>query len=124
MTNEALSRRERQIMDILFRMKEASAEEIREAMEDAPSNASVRTLLRILAEKQHIQYRTVGNKYLYSPATPTNEAGKSALKRVLNTFFGGSATQAVATMLSRKEISEQELDELQTMINKAREEGR
>ncbi|MBN8587168.1 MAG: BlaI/MecI/CopY family transcriptional regulator [Rhodothermia bacterium] len=124
MTNEALSRRERQIMDILFRMQEATAEEIREAMEDAPSNASVRTLLRIMTEKRHIQYRMEGNKYRYSPATPTQEAGQSALKRVLNTFFGGSATQAVATMLSQKEISASELDELQTMINKAREEGR
>lgn len=124
MSKETLSRRERQIMDILFRLQEASAEDIREQMEDAPSNASVRTLLRILADKGQVQFRQDGNKYLYAPATSQQEAGQSALKRVLNTFFGGSATQAVATMLSRKEISAEDLDDLQAMIEKAKAQGR
>lgn len=123
MASQRLSKREQQIMEVIFRLEEASAEEIREAMEDAPSNASVRTLLRILVEKGQLQFRQEGLRYVYQAAVSPQEARTSALRRVLDTFFGGSPSRAVATMLSDREITEDELELLQDMIEKARIQG-
>jgi predicted transcriptional regulator len=120
-----LSKREREIMDILYRLETASAEEIRREMDDELSNATVRTLLRILAEKKQVGFRQEGAKYLYFPAISSREASQSALMRMVDTFFSGSPTRAVAAMLSmtKNEISIQELDELSALIEKAKRES-
>lgn len=123
--NVKLSKREREIMDILYRLETASAEEIRREMDDELSNATVRTLLRILAEKKQVGFRQEGAKYLYFPAISSREASQSALMRMVDTFFSGSPTRAVAAMLSmtKNEISIQELDELSALIEKAKRES-
>ena len=123
--NVKLSKREREIMDILYRLETASAEDIRREMDDELSNATVRTLLRILADKKQVGFRQEGAKYLYFPAMSPREASQSALMRMVDTFFSGSPTRAVAAMLSmtKNEISIQELDELSALIEKAKRES-
>ena len=96
---ERLSRRERQIMDIIYAKGEASAVDVLDAMPDAPSKTAVRTLMRILEEKGHLVHRQEGLKYLYHPTRPRGRAGRSAFRRVLETFFEGSLEKAVAAHL-------------------------
>ena len=121
MASENLSRRERQIMDVLFQMSEASAGDVHEALEDAPSYSAVRTLLRILEEKGLITHREEGRKYIYRPLGSSKSAGKGALKRVLNVFFGGSLESALAAHLgdSRNRLSSEEIDRLRKIIDEA-----
>jgi BlaI family transcriptional regulator, penicillinase repressor len=123
---EHLSRRERQIMDALYKRRRATAAEIREDMPDAPSYSAVRTLLRILEEKGFIEHGEDGPRYVYEPTAPLRTARRAAAKRLLDTFFEGSVPQAVATLLdvSAANLSEAELNELETRIEKARKEGR
>jgi BlaI family transcriptional regulator, penicillinase repressor len=120
-----LSRRERQIMDVLYRRQRASVAEIRGALPDAPSYSAVRALLRILEEKGHIRHEAQDLRYVYFPAAPRGRAARKALRHVLDTFFEGSAAQAVATLLdpSTGHISEEELDRISTLIAKARKGG-
>jgi BlaI family transcriptional regulator, penicillinase repressor len=121
-----LSRRERQIMAILFQRGKASANEVLESMEDAPSNSAVRTMLRILEEKGHVKRRAEGLKYVYSPAAPKEKARRSAVKHVLDTYFSGSPEQIVAALLdvSSSKLTREELDRMAQMIEKAKKEGR
>ena len=115
------SRRERQILDILFELNEASATQIRGAMSDAPSDATVRTILRILGEKGAVTYRREGKKFVYRPKTRKANAGKSALKRVLNVFYDGSLKNALAAHLSdpKTKLDQETIENLKELIEEA-----
>ncbi len=117
-----LSRRERQIMDVLFQSGQATAAEIRQGMPNAPSDSAVRTQLRILVEKGHIRHEQDGPRYLYRPTLEKEQAKKSALKRLVKTFFNGSAEDAMAALLdgSAPHLSEAELDRMAGLIQQAR----
>ena len=121
-----LSRRERQIMDILYQRGKASASEVREAMEDAPSYSAVRAMLRVLEEKGHIKHQEEGLKYVYVPVVAREKAKRSAVKHVLDTFFAGSPEQIVAALLdvSSSRLTPGELDRMAELIEKARREGK
>ncbi len=121
-----LSRRERQIMDVLHEKEAAAAVEIRAALPDPPSYSSVRALLRILEDKGHIKHRQDGARYVYLPCVSRETASKSALKRLVATFFQGSATQAMAALLEAHDtkLSDTELNQLQQLIKQAKKEGR
>jgi predicted transcriptional regulator len=115
------SRRERQILDILFELNEASATQIRTAMNDAPSDATVRTILRILEEKGAVTHRRDGKKFVYRPKVKKTNAGKSALKRVLNVFYDGSLKDALAAHLSdpKTKLDEETIENLKHLIEVA-----
>lgn len=119
----ALTRRERQIMDILFATGQASAQEIQDQLDGSPSYSTVRTLLRILEGKGVIRHKEEGLRYIYEPVVGREVARRSALKRVLHTFFDGSARNAVAALLDPKafRVSREELDEISRLVEKARE---
>jgi BlaI family penicillinase repressor len=121
-----LSRRERQIMDILYRSGKASASEVREAMPDAPGYSAVRAMLRILEEKGHVKHQAEGLKYVYVPTVAQDKAKRSAVKHVLDTFFSGSAEQIVAALLdvSATRLTRDELDRMSELIEKAKREGK
>lgn len=121
-----LSRRERQIMDILYRRGKASASEVREAMADAPSYSAVRAMLRVLEEKGHVKHQAEGLKYVYVPTVAQDKAKRSAVKHVLDTFFSGSAEQIVAALLdvSATRLTRDELDRMSELIEKAKREGK
>lgn len=121
-----LSRRERQIMDILLARGQATAAEVMDALPDAPSYSAVRALLRLMEEKGHLRHEMDGVKYVYLPTLAREKARKSALKQMLNTFFDNSTEQAVAALLdlSKAKLSQAELDRLSQMIEEARKEGR
>ena len=121
-----LSRRERQIMDVLYRLGRATVSEILAAIPDPPSYSAVRAMLRILEEKQHITHEEKDLRYVYLPVVSREKARRSALRHMLDTFFDGSPEQAVATLLdvSARNLSEEELDRLAALIQKAKEEGR
>ncbi len=121
-----LSRRERQIMEILYPRGKASASEIREAMDDAPSYSAVRAVLRVLEEKGHVKHQAEELKYVYIPTVNRDKAKRSAVKHVLETFFDGSPKQIVAALLdvSTERLTREELDQMAEMIEKARREGK
>jgi BlaI family transcriptional regulator, penicillinase repressor len=117
-----LSRRESQIMDIVFQMGEATATEIRERLPDPPSNSAVRVLLSILEEKGHLTHRREGKRFVYAPTLVPEKARRSALAHLLKTFFAGSVPQVVATLLSNAEITGDDLDKLAQLIEQAKKE--
>jgi predicted transcriptional regulator len=121
-----LSRRERQIMEILYQRGKASASEIREAMEDAPSYSAVRAVLRVLEEKGHVKHQAEELKYVYLPTVNRDKAKRSAVKHLLETFFNDSPKQIVAALLdvSSPRLTREELDQMAEMIDKARREGK
>lgn len=120
-----LSRRERQIMDVIYRLQEASAKEVMDNMEDPPSYSSVRTLLRKLVEKGHVNHKESGLKYVYFPVVESKVASRSALSNIVKTFFGDSPALAVNSLLdmSIDKISDEELKALEQLI-KARKKSR
>ena len=120
----SLSRRERQIMDILFRLERAGASEVRAELPDPPSYSAVRTMLRRLEEKGHVTHEQDGQRYVYRPAVDAEAARDSAFERVVRTFFEGSAGKTVAALLDRSasELTDDELDRLAAMIDRMREE--
>ena len=120
-----LSTRERQIMDILYRFGQASAVEVQANMPDPPSYSAVRATLRILEDKGHVQHQQDGPRYLFRPAVARDKAKRSAVKHLIRTFFDGSTEQAVATLLddSSSKMSQDELDRLAKLIEKARSKG-
>ncbi|HEY3838730.1 MAG TPA: BlaI/MecI/CopY family transcriptional regulator [Bryobacteraceae bacterium] len=122
----AISRRERQIMDILYARGRASATEIQEALPDEPSNSTVRTILRVLERKGLVRHVEEGLRYLFLPTVPRSTARRSALQRVMRTFFDGSAKEAVAAFLDPGafSLSREDLDELSAMLDKARKEAK
>ena len=121
-----LSRRERQIMDVLYESREASAQQVMERLPDAPGYSSVRTLLRKLEEKGHITHREEALKYIYFPLVNSQEASVGAMRRLVRTFFGGSSGKAVNALLglSVDELNTAELDALEQKIREARKSGR
>jgi predicted transcriptional regulator len=121
-----LSRRERQIMDIVYREGRVSAADVLRHLPDPPSYSAVRAMLRVLEQKGHLRHEMDGNKYVYLPTLSRAKARRSALENVLRTFFDGSADKAVAAMLdlSRDQLTEEDLDRLAQLIERAREEGR
>ena len=123
---DPFSRREREIMDIIFKAGEATAGEVHEKMPDPPSYSAVRAMLRILENKGHLRHELDGNRYLYKPTTNPARARNSALKHLLSTFFEGSAAKVVSTLLTehRSSLSEEDLDDLSSLIERARKEGR
>jgi len=117
-----LSRRERQIMDIVYARGKASAIEVLHEMQDPPTRTAVRTMLRILEEKGHLKHGKKGREFIYQPIKPRSRAGRSALRRVLETFYNGSLEKAVAAHLSdpTSEPSADELKRLNALIRDAR----
>jgi BlaI family penicillinase repressor len=122
----SLSRRERQIMEVLYRDRQATASEVLAALPDPPGYSAVRAMLRVLENKGHVRHVADGNRYVYLPTLPRDRAGRPALASVLETFFDGSTEKAVAALLdlSRQDLSEQELDRMSQLIEQARLEGR
>lgn len=119
-----LSRRERQIMEIIYQRGKASAAEVREAMDDAPGYSAVRAMLRVLEEKGHVKHQAEGLKYVFVPTVGRDKAKRSAVKHILDTFFNGSPEQIVAALLdvSSTRLTREELDRMSEMIEKARKE--
>ena len=124
MTNDPLSRRERQILDILYAKGTATAAEVQEALPDPPSYSAVRALLRVLEEKGHARHESQGTRYVYLPMVPRERARNSALSRIIKTFFDGSAAQAAAALVDSGSLSDDELAKLSSLIERARKEGR
>jgi predicted transcriptional regulator len=117
-----LSRRERQIMDVIYAAGEATAAAVLAALPDPPGYSAVRALLRILEEKGHLRHRSLGGKYIFIPNRPRDRAGKSALRRVLRTFFDNSASKAVAALMDVADtaLSDAELAELAQLVERAK----
>ena len=121
-----LSRRERQIMEILYQRGKGSASEVRESMEDAPGYSAVRAMLRVLEDKGHVKHEPDGLKYVYVPMVTREKAKRSALKHLLDTFFNDAPDQVVAALLdvSSKRLKREDLDRIAEMIEGARKEGK
>ena len=126
MSKQEFSRRERQIMDAVYRLGEATVSDVLAEIADPPSYSSVRALLRVLVEKGHLQHREEGPRYVFAPTIAREKARVGALKQVVNTFFEGSAAQAVSALLgaSARKLSAKELDELSALIETERKKGR
>jgi predicted transcriptional regulator len=123
--HSAFSRRERQIMDILYTQGRATAAEVQTALPDPPSYSAVRAMLRILEDKGHVRHEQDGPRYIYRPTVARDNAKRSALHHLLQTFFDGSREQAISALLddSSSGLSNAELDRLAQMIDKARRSG-
>ena len=121
-TTTHLSRRERQIMDVIYARGQATVAQVRAALPDAPGYSAVRALLRILEKKGHVQHRCEDGKFIYMPQQARTEAGKSALRRLVETFFDSSASKTVAALLAGSDatLSDEQLDEMSDMIAQAR----
>jgi BlaI family penicillinase repressor len=120
-----LSRRERQIVDALYKLGRASAAEVRAELLDPPSYSAVRALLRILEDKGHVRHEQDGPRYVYAPTVARDSAKRSAMRHLLHTFFDGSAAQAMSALLdvSSSRLSDSELDRLERLIDEARKQG-
>jgi BlaI family transcriptional regulator, penicillinase repressor len=125
-THLHLTRRERQIMDVIYQRGQASAQEVLAALSDPPGYSAVRALLRILEEKGHLQHHEEGAKYIFAPTRPREHAGLAALERIVQTFYEGSIAKAVAALVEGKDtrLSEEEAKRLQALVRKTRSEGR
>ena len=123
--HSTLSRRERQIMDVLYRRGRATAAEVMQDLTGDPHSSTVRTQLRVLEEKGHVRHEEEGLRYVYMPAVPRHAARKSALRHLVETFFDGSTEKAVAALLGREgsRLSDEELDRIADLIAKTRKEG-
>lgn len=126
MTNPSLTRRERQIMDILYRRGRATAAEVMGDLPGEPSYSTVRTQLRVLEEKGHVRHEEQGLRYVYTPAVPRHAARRSALRHLVQTFFDGSAEKTVAALLGADgaKLSDEELQRIADLVARARKEGR
>ncbi|MCJ7627160.1 MAG: BlaI/MecI/CopY family transcriptional regulator [Longimicrobiales bacterium] len=125
-TKATLSRREREVMDVLYRLGEATVAEVMEELVNPPTYSAVRSTLRILDEKGHIAHREDGPRFVYAPAVGREKAQRAALDHLVDTFFEGSAEQVLVTLLRRSdlEMSESQIERLAKAIKKAGEEGR
>ena len=121
-----LSRREREVMDVLYRLGEATVAEVMEELADPPTYSAVRSALRILENKGHIAHREDGPRYVYAPAVGREKARRAALDQLVDTFFEGSSEQAVVALLRRSdlEMSDSQIERLARAVRKAGEEGR
>ena len=113
-------------MDVVYTLGQATATQVRERLPEAPSYSAVRAMLRILEEKGHLRHEIERTRYIYAPTKPRGQAARSMLHQVVQTFFGGSVEQTVATLLSAPEtkLSSEELERLSTLIEEAKKEGR
>ena len=125
-TPKSLSRRERQIMDIIYEMREATALQVLERLPSPPSYSAVRALLRVLEQKGHLSHHPDGPRYVFSPLLPKEKARRHALRDLMQTFFDNSTEDAVAALLDLSEdsLSEEDYRRLLALIRKARKEGR
>lgn len=120
-----LSKREQQIMELIYLRGEATANDVTAELPGNATNSTIRSLLRILEERGHLTHSVEDGKFVYRPTQPKDEEGKSALGKVMDTFFRGSVSQTVAALLDEKErLSPSEFEELEKLIAKAKEEGR
>jgi predicted transcriptional regulator len=121
----ALTRRERHIMDILFRLGRATAEEVMQELSGEPSYSTVRTQLRVLEQKGHVRHEEVGRRFVYMPVVRRQAVRKSALRHVVDTFFDGSVEKVFAALLGgdAARVSDEELKRILDMVEKARKEG-
>ena len=121
-----LTKRERQIMDALFRLGRATAAEIQAQLPEAPAYSTVRTQLRVLEEKGHVRHEEEGLRYVYLPTVTRQVARKSALKHLVNTFFDGSSAKVVAALLGGEtaRLSDEELDQIEALVKNARGESK
>jgi predicted transcriptional regulator len=120
---EKLSRRERQIMDVLYERGRATAAEILAALPDPPSYSAIRALIKVLEDKGHVKHQEDGPRYVFTPSVPRAKARRSAVKHLLQTFFDDSAAEAVASLLglSAGKLKPEELDKIEELIARARE---
>src|ERR1700761_8266830 len=123
---DGFSRREREIMDALYKLGKASAQQILDEIADPPTYTAIRTHLTILEKKGHVRHASDGTRYIYEPLVGREQMGRRAIDTLLTTFFDNSVERAVAALITRKdsEISNDELERLQTLIEKAKKEGR
>ena len=121
-----LSRREREVMDVLYRLGEATVAEVMEEMPNPPTYSAVRSVVRILENKGHISHREDGPRYVYAPAVKREKARRAALDQLVDTFFEGSSEQALVALLRRSDLdmSESQIERLAKAVRKAGEEGR
>jgi BlaI family penicillinase repressor len=124
--DRSLSRRERQIMDIVYELKEATAQQVQGRLPEAPGYSAVRALLRVLENKGHLDHRQDGPRYVYLPRLAKDKARRSELRHLLKTFFDNSTEDAMAALLdiSEDRLSEEDYLRLEALIQKSREEGR
>ena len=121
---EKLSRRERQIMDVLYERGRATAAEILAALPDPPSYSSIRALIKVLEDKGHVKHQEDGPRYVFTPSVPRSKARRNAVKHLLQTFFDDSASEAVASLLgSGAKLKPEELDKIEQLIAKARKDS-
>jgi predicted transcriptional regulator len=121
---DPLSRRERQIMDVIYARGQATAAEVAAALPDPPSYSAVRALLRILEDKGHLRHHQDGPRYVFLPTVPRDRARRSAMRNLVRTFFDGSAAQAAAALIDQAKLSDTDFDRLAEIIEKARKEGK
>ena len=119
----ALSRRERQIMDIIYRRGKATAAEVQKDLPDPPSYSAVRAALRLLEQKGHIRHQQDGQQYVFLPTVTPDRARNSALSHVVRTFFAGNAAEVVNALVEQERLSEADLDRLAGLIERARKES-
>jgi predicted transcriptional regulator len=119
-----LSRRERQIMDVIYARGQATAAEVAAALPDPPSYSAVRALLRILEQKGHLRHQEDGPRYVFLPTVSRDRARRSAMRNLVRTFFDGSPAQAVAALIDQADLSDDDMARLADLIDKARKEGR
>ena len=119
-----LGARERQILDVIFSLGEASVGDVHTRLPDAPSYSAVRTMIRLLESKGLLKHRQQGTKYVYRPTQSKDTASKTALSHLVKTFFGGSPSDAVAALFDSEKISQNDLDRIEDLISEARREGR
>lgn len=124
--HQNLTRRERQIMDVVYRLGQATVSEVMDGLPDPPGYSAVRAMLRKLEAKGHLEHRESGARYVYEPTVPRESASENALTRLLRTFFDDSPSKTVAALLDLKgeDLSDSELDELAGLIEQARRKGR
>jgi len=123
--HQALSRRERQIMDVLYRTGRATAAEVQTALPGSPSDSTVRTQLRVLETKGHVVHETQGNRFVYAPSVPRHSARRSALRHLMDTFFDGSRAKVVAALLGTDagKLTPEELERIEALVRRAREDA-
>jgi predicted transcriptional regulator len=122
---QKLSRRERQIMDVLYERGRATAAEILAALPDPPSYSAIRALIKVLEDKGHVKHQEDGPRYVFTPSVPRSKARRNAVKHLLQTFFDDSASEAVASLLgSAGKLKPEELDKIEELIARARKENK
>lgn len=126
MVQSTLTRREREIMDIVYRLGRVSAQDVLDNLAEPPSYSAVRALLRLLEERGHLQHSLQGARYMYAPKVAKRDARRKALQHVVTTFFGGSVGEAMVALVdsSRNKLTAEELDRLALLVEQARQEGK